>query len=608
MNFDLQKLYDLLPALYRLRDAEMISKSPFTQAIPGTLAADEEFYGPLKAFLSVIAEQVEVLEENLEQLYDDQFIETCSEWVVPYIGALVGARGLMSIPDAPFSERAQVANTIAYRRRKGTLSLSELLARDVTGWDAHAVEFFQYLATTQYMNHVRPGNLSMASLRNWKTLYYANTPFDEMAHTADVRRIESLRGKYNIPNIGIFLWRIGSFQLVNAPAYRVDDLRFTFDALGKNAPLYNIPETEQEITQLSSPFNVPMPMGRRVLAEQLEAWYGQEDANADADKSDKSVLIFADGQPLLPDADFKNFDIISVCNLSDDPLVPGAWANMPDKKIAIDPVLGRIALPPDLLVNPPLSPPEPLPLKLTPAAWPPNELRVSYSYGFTANMGGGGYDRSDTLIREPDKTVPGTDAPNIQQAINDLIAELTLLQASQILKTEAHGVIEIADNSYYFENLVIKAGKNQTIELRAKDQHRPVLVLNGGAMRIEGEKDSKVILNGILFSGGQIQVPAANNQLQKLEIRHCTLLPAASPAFAPLFSPVANVAAEAAALPRLLVELSGLSVSIEKSITGSLRVVEGAAISISDSIVDALDKTAVAFASPLDNESAGGVL
>ena len=46
--------------------------------------------GPLKALLSVIAEQVAVLEEDLDQLYDDQFIETCAEWVVPYIGDLVG--------------------------------------------------------------------------------------------------------------------------------------------------------------------------------------------------------------------------------------------------------------------------------------------------------------------------------------------------------------------------------------------------------------------------------------------------------------------------------------------------------------------------------------
>lgn len=37
--------------------------------------------------------------------------------------------------------RAWVANTLAYRRRKGTALVLEQLARDVTGWPATAVEF-----------------------------------------------------------------------------------------------------------------------------------------------------------------------------------------------------------------------------------------------------------------------------------------------------------------------------------------------------------------------------------------------------------------------------------------------------------------------------------
>ncbi|MBK9014734.1 MAG: hypothetical protein IPM82_12000 [Saprospiraceae bacterium] len=104
-----------------------------------------------------------------------------------------------------------MANTIAYRRRKGTAAVIEQLAHDVTGWNANVVEFFQRLATTQYMNHIRLGNLSISGLKDWKKLEYANTPFDTMAHTADVRRIEPLRGKYNIHHIGIFLWRINSY-------------------------------------------------------------------------------------------------------------------------------------------------------------------------------------------------------------------------------------------------------------------------------------------------------------------------------------------------------------------------------------------------------------
>ena len=108
MSFDTERLYELLPALYRIRDMEQGE--------------------PLKALLSVIAEQVAVLEEDLDQLYDDQFIETCAEWVVPYIGDLVGTRGLFALANVKkLSQRAQVANTLAYRRRKGTASVLEQL-------------------------------------------------------------------------------------------------------------------------------------------------------------------------------------------------------------------------------------------------------------------------------------------------------------------------------------------------------------------------------------------------------------------------------------------------------------------------------------------------
>ena len=70
-RFDLDRLYELLPAVHRVRDAAEGA--------------------PLRAYLGVIAEQIAVLEESLDQYYDDQFVETCSEWVLPYLGDLLGA-------------------------------------------------------------------------------------------------------------------------------------------------------------------------------------------------------------------------------------------------------------------------------------------------------------------------------------------------------------------------------------------------------------------------------------------------------------------------------------------------------------------------------------
>ena len=57
-GLDADQIYALLPAIHRTRDA----------------AAG----GPLRALIGVIAEQVGVLEQNLTDLYADQFIETCA--------------------------------------------------------------------------------------------------------------------------------------------------------------------------------------------------------------------------------------------------------------------------------------------------------------------------------------------------------------------------------------------------------------------------------------------------------------------------------------------------------------------------------------------------
>ena len=192
MSLAAERLYALLPAVYRVRD--------------------EQQGKPLHALVSLIAHELEALEENIEQLYDDQFIETCEEWVAPYIGDLIGYRPLHGVAAAVASPRAEVANTIAYRRRKGTAAMLEQLARDVTDWPARAVEFFEQLATTQYMNHVRLHAPATADLRSTPRMLQAGGPFNAVAHTAEMRRPESRAGRYNIPNVGLFLWRLQPFR------------------------------------------------------------------------------------------------------------------------------------------------------------------------------------------------------------------------------------------------------------------------------------------------------------------------------------------------------------------------------------------------------------
>jgi hypothetical protein len=550
MSFDANKLYDLLPAVYRIRDAELAQQAQQIAGVPQD--------GPLKALLSVIAEQAAVLEEDLDQLYDDQFIETCAEWVVPYIGDLLGARRVFVFPGARFTERAFVANTMAYRRRKGTASMLEQLARDVTGWNASVVEYFQRLATTQYMNHIRLENESFSSIRYSEPLEYVATPFDKLAHTVDVRRISSQRGKYNIPNIGIFLWRINGYSITNSPAFRLDDRRYFFDALGRNTQLYNKAETEAEITHLAEPINVAMPITRRVLDRRLEEYYGVED-----DDQSKSILLNVNDRFVLTDPATvhsppvkKLSDLIQVCDLSD--ITDGSgnvigWAHKPANRISIDPVLGRIAFP----ENQP----------------PPQRVRVSYHYGFSAEMGSGEYSRATTFSKlERIIRVPA-DQPNINSAVTALITELS---GSTDLEG---GVVELekpktpAQSDYHDLNVNINVPAAKQIEIRAADQYRPVVRLTGDLV-ISSAGEGELLLNGLLLSGGTLRLPA-NSQLRRLRLTHCTIVPT----------------------PRqsLLVESPDVSIELESCITGAIGAVDGAHVFIRNSIVDAGGESRLAY-------------
>ena len=153
VSIDAAQLYALLPAVYRTRD--------------------QDGGGPLYGLLSVVAAQAAILQNNSDQLYDDEFIETCATWVVPYIGDLVGSDTIYDIAGVGPGRRAEVANTIGYRRRKGTVLALEQVAMDVSGLPALAVEYFKRVITAESMRHVRPRRRSGVAAwrgRTWRML------------------------------------------------------------------------------------------------------------------------------------------------------------------------------------------------------------------------------------------------------------------------------------------------------------------------------------------------------------------------------------------------------------------------------------------------------
>lgn len=504
------RLYSLLPAIYRVRDA-----------------AEGE---PLRALMAVMERELELLESDIDRLYDNWFIETCDEWAVPYIGDLLGVRGLHAVRDGSFSQRAWVANTLRYRRRKGTAAVVEQLARDVTGWPARAVELFRLLGTTQYITHVRPALMRTPDLRDTNRLELLGGPFDQTAHTVDIRRIGSGRGLYNIPNFGLFLWRLQSYPLTRANAASKGAGQYTFDPLGRDTALFNRPQTETDIAALADEVNTPGLLRRRALYDELE-----ERRRAAALGGSLTARYFGK-EPVLevylgPAAEAVKPEHLLICDLSgwekpefrrDYVDADGALHRI-EAKAAVDPRLGR--------------------LLLGPAAGSPPAVEVSYAYGFSGDIGGGPYDRQESaeaVLRGPITWQVGVsgdpalvDNVTVFERLKDAVDAWNLCPAGNV------GAIVIMDSrTHQTEDctIQIKEGSQLLMAAAAWPAGRPVGRFVADRVRplLEGKLQVKGLapsgsqsfdgfaLNGVLLAGS-VQVLAGN--LGHLDIAHATIVP-----------------------------------------------------------------------------------
>ena len=125
------KLWKMIPAIYRTLDTDSFNSN-----------------GPLREMVNRIGASAAVLRRSIDRLWEDQSIETCDDWVIAYIGDLL-ATNLVSSLDAR-GQRLDVANTVYYRQRKGTVAILEEIAADITGWNVRVVEFFRRMGRTRH--------------------------------------------------------------------------------------------------------------------------------------------------------------------------------------------------------------------------------------------------------------------------------------------------------------------------------------------------------------------------------------------------------------------------------------------------------------------------
>lgn len=473
------RLYKLLPYIYQLRDAEQGE--------------------PLRELLQIIEEQVNIVEADIAQIYANWFIETCEDWVVPYLGDLIGYTeihegGALADIDthhgklkrALVTPRRDVANTIYYRRRKGSLALLEELADDIASWPARAVEFFPLLGWTQHMAHLHPTRGRYVDLRRTRSLQKLNGPFDKHAHTVDIRSINSPtaynfkppQGRYNVANVGLFVWRLRAYSVTRTPVLPLEQRNcYTFSVLGNNTQLFSKWETQNNRAQIAGRANVPEPISRHEFT-----WTKSDNtkqASEDYYGENKSLAIWVSGWPekrsplqLIPASKIIPADLSN-------------WDHYVPKKntVAVDPVLGRILF---------------APLQI-----PYKQVLVSYHYGMSADIGGGEYYRNlvQPMGAEPYYVGVNKTFKTINQA-------LTKWQEDFNNKPFNNGIIEITDSHVYEEAIEISLPENHHLQLRAANGTRPVILLANrpNQFTVSGNAKSYLRLSGLLIAGRGLQI------------------------------------------------------------------------------------------------------
>jgi hypothetical protein len=547
MNQEPDRLYKLLPAVYRQQDR--------AQGLP------------LQALLAIVEQQLLALEHNMQTLYDNWFIETCEEWVVPYIGDLLGVRGLDDAASNIVTQRVRVANTLSYRRRKGISPVLEQVIVEVTNWYARAVVFRDFLSINQHVQDVKPLRGRTIDMRQTRALAELDGPFDPIAHRIDIRAARpgdaaatrphapaAQLGKYNIPNLGIFIWRLRNYPLVNRAAAILSEPEavppgaYTFDPLERDIPLFCMPRAKASVTEATERYHLPIRLTRQLLHDDLTA-YRQANAGVSAPPPDSTYY-----GPLGP-LQVVSADLASWA----DPATPHA--------AAIDVELGRLLLNPSRLAA-------------------TTTVAVGYNYGFSADMGGGPYNQLDN-----DPPLVATIWTRYVNTVAELIAAIDEWNGMVTPASFNEGVIYIVDSNLYpVGDRTLQLPGSGSLAIRALNGQRPCLAGNLtllGRLTEPGNYTTPTMtLSGLLLAG---QLSIRDNM--DLRIVHTTLVPdRARPSL------TYNPATAADSMLNLIV-------TIQNSIVGCIRLPPAIGqLIVADSIVDATPGQRVAIAALGDSQ------
>ena len=543
-----EKLWETIPAFYRDEDG---------------LAANP---GVLRSIVEIVAARAADLRRSNDRLWDDAFVDLCDSWAIPYIADLVGTRLVSSLNLR--GQRVDVAKTIYYRRRKGTLRVLEELISDIAGWDGKVVEEMRRLARAVHRLDPPPARAAgrftgtpaggFADLRRPRGAELTGTPFDEYSYSAEMRRARGTVGRYAIPKIGFHLYRLQSRQLFGVmPKQAGNATEFTIDPSGRDLQLFMLRHRPEDFDwdtwRSAREWELPAPMRCRVLG------------HAEYIVTDAIVLDLVQNHSLGPApaadlrklrnirfADKARFDAaLGLLTNHTALLAPAVYTPLLHRALIED--CGKRALLPQPL-PPPSAERKPLRVK-TPAAplgvarediaagnlekWsatalnrqliidpergrlrflgtPPTPIAVTadYCYGFSGDIGAGGYSRSKTLLPASLLTTP------LISAGGGAIASTQI----KVGAAGARGLAEIPSSATFGPVGDVTGIVDATIQ--AKDLARPYVRLRKNWTLDSGtNQNAALTIDGLWLGAARAFSLVLNGDYETVILRHTTLDP-----------------------------------------------------------------------------------
>jgi hypothetical protein len=612
-----EKLWSMIPAYYRDLDGE--------NAPPGTL----------RALVEVISEQAAVLRRSQDRVWEDQFVERADDWAIAYLGDLVATRMVAAL--LPRAQRVDVAKTVYYRRRAGTLRVLEELISDIPDWEGVVREGFRRLARAPHGLDPTPNAASsgawsgtppgaLPDLRDPLGAELLGGAFDEYHHTPDLRRPRGRDGRYGISRLVFHLYRIPALLLEGVTPRSFSpiggDPFYTFDPSGRDVPLFIRRTRSQAAAAATSrtsifhvesgtsawegwtsakPWQVPSPLRCRLLgdavyeldadalapvyaglgAAQRAALSGLYGLRVRGETRLRTLLATTTPSLLFVHADIRELCLVADCGKA---VLLGATPSL-----RLLPVGSGAALAVQQLAADELSDPA-----VTFAPWQlaaidaergrfvfepglaVDQPLTDYHYGFAAALGAGVYERNAVPWHDP-------------AWFASLPLPAALVSGGGVVPAApSDGVLEITDNLTYqgaVDNVAVRE-----LSLRSTEGRRPYVLLDADwQFTADVAGNAILLLEGLwLGAAGAPRELVLSGDFERVELRCCSLDPG-------------GIAADGSALPRVGIRIDG-SVEllvVESSIIADITVSAGAvlgALRISRSIMQA--------ATPLMLESA----